>query len=131
MVLYELSDTLYLKFVCAPLRLPNPPNQISTSLLVSDWSRMIAGWSWDVNLPSDTCLRLANNRNVAPLFRLLYGPETVVTLSAKSVRKTGLYNPPFSNPIFKISFSTMKPRSEEHTSELQSRGQLVCRLLLE
>src|SRR5690625_7117504 len=24
-----------------------------------------------------------------------------------------------------------KPRSEEHTSELQSRGQLVCRLLLD
>src|SRR5690625_329495 len=27
--------------------------------------------------------------------------------------------------------STLKPRSEEHTSELQSRGHLVCRLLLE
>src|SRR5690625_6793303 len=26
---------------------------------------------------------------------------------------------------------TRKPRSEEHTSELQSRGHLVCRLLLE
>src|SRR5690625_5325630 len=26
---------------------------------------------------------------------------------------------------------TEMPRSEEHTSELQSRGQLVCRLLLE
>src|SRR5690625_5681075 len=26
---------------------------------------------------------------------------------------------------------TMDARSEEHTSELQSRGQLVCRLLLE
>src|SRR5690625_6658243 len=25
----------------------------------------------------------------------------------------------------------MQPRSEEHTSELQSRGHLVCRLLLE
>src|SRR5439155_23906059 len=25
----------------------------------------------------------------------------------------------------------LNPRSEEHTSELQSRGQLVCRLLLE
>src|SRR5690625_6079556 len=25
----------------------------------------------------------------------------------------------------------LAPRSEEHTSELQSRGQLVCRLLLE
>src|SRR5437870_7749593 len=28
-------------------------------------------------------------------------------------------------------FNTIKNRSEEHTSELQSRGQLVCRLLLE
>src|SRR6266508_5600109 len=27
--------------------------------------------------------------------------------------------------------STIDPRSEEHTSELQSRGHLVCRLLLE
>src|SRR5207253_6913001 len=27
--------------------------------------------------------------------------------------------------------SSGKPRSEEHTSELQSRGHLVCRLLLE
>src|SRR5207253_10856807 len=27
--------------------------------------------------------------------------------------------------------SSTLPRSEEHTSELQSRGQLVCRLLLE
>src|SRR5690625_5553603 len=27
--------------------------------------------------------------------------------------------------------SESSPRSEEHTSELQSRGQLVCRLLLE
>src|SRR5215510_9346061 len=26
---------------------------------------------------------------------------------------------------------TLRPRSEEHTSELQSRGHLVCRLLLE
>src|SRR5690625_7041513 len=26
---------------------------------------------------------------------------------------------------------TCRPRSEEHTSELQSRGHLVCRLLLE
>src|SRR5437870_10909269 len=27
--------------------------------------------------------------------------------------------------------ATLQPRSEEHTSELQSRGHLVCRLLLE
>src|SRR5690625_5941295 len=29
------------------------------------------------------------------------------------------------------SFDEMSERSEEHTSELQSRGHLVCRLLLE
>src|SRR5690625_6069951 len=33
----------------------------------------------------------------------------------------------FTLPIFIIAMS----RSEEHTSELQSRGHLVCRLLLE
>src|SRR5690625_6720494 len=33
---------------------------------------------------------------------------------------------------FDVSLSTgLNPRSEEHTSELQSRGHLVCRLLLE
>src|SRR5690625_5970013 len=35
-----------------------------------------------------------------------------------------------SNPLIKIIFLVLI-RSEEHTSELQSRGQLVCRLLLE
>src|SRR5207253_3899011 len=30
-----------------------------------------------------------------------------------------------------VSFVLVSPRSEEHTSELQSRGHLVCRLLLE
>src|SRR5690625_5517025 len=33
-------------------------------------------------------------------------------------------------PVWLLS-SAMMGRSEEHTSELQSRGQLVCRLLLE
>src|SRR5207253_8295655 len=30
-----------------------------------------------------------------------------------------------------VTTFTFRPRSEEHTSELQSRGHLVCRLLLE
>src|SRR5690625_6675099 len=34
-------------------------------------------------------------------------------------------------PRLAISYVPVDPRSEEHTSELQSRGQLVCRLLLE
>src|SRR3712207_8206503 len=34
-------------------------------------------------------------------------------------------------PIFSASYSGLFKRSEEHTSELQSRQYLVCRLLLE
>src|SRR5690625_6995810 len=44
-----------------------------------------------------------------------------------AVRK--LYVPPF--PIQRSEQCRDGLRSEEHTSELQSRGQLVCRLLLE
>src|SRR5207253_9896082 len=33
--------------------------------------------------------------------------------------------------LYDIDFLFAAPRSEEHTSELQSRGHLVCRLLLE
>src|SRR2546429_6708693 len=36
-----------------------------------------------------------------------------------------------SRPAGSDSGSTSRPRSEEHTSELQSRLHLVCRLLLE
>src|SRR5690625_6478798 len=36
------------------------------------------------------------------------------------------------NPARRLAKAApMEPRSEEHTSELQSRGHLVCRLLLE
>src|SRR5690625_5883969 len=34
-------------------------------------------------------------------------------------------------PEFKERLEALRHRSEEHTSELQSRGHLVCRLLLE
>src|SRR5690625_5202346 len=33
--------------------------------------------------------------------------------------------------LLTIGYGDITPRSEEHTSELQSRGHLVCRLLLE
>src|SRR2546428_6576285 len=33
--------------------------------------------------------------------------------------------------IFEYAWEQINPRSEEHTSELQSRSDLVCRLLLE
>src|SRR3712207_7075732 len=41
-------------------------------------------------------------------------------------------NPSLSSAAFRDSVPVLpKPRSEEHTSELQSRQYLVCRLLLE
>src|SRR5690625_4267749 len=40
-------------------------------------------------------------------------------------------NPRASRTVPFVSKATGVPRSEEHTSELQSRGHLVCRLLLE
>src|SRR5216684_8947614 len=36
-----------------------------------------------------------------------------------------------TSPGSQVSFANEPPRSEEHTSELQSRLHLVCRLLLE
>src|SRR5436309_7759915 len=38
---------------------------------------------------------------------------------------------PFADNTFDIVYTNGVPRSEEHTSELQSRENLVCRLLLE
>src|SRR5439155_16721378 len=41
------------------------------------------------------------------------------------------YNLPLEAVKEAIAYCQSDPRSEEHTSELQSRGHLVCRLLLE
>src|SRR3712207_7651219 len=50
-------------------------------------------------------------------------------LALLHARHRQFYPPP--SPYFRDSRSTDLPRSEEHTSELQSRQYLVCRLLLE
>src|SRR3712207_8753952 len=50
--------------------------------------------------------------------------DTPMTMAPRS-------SPESSSTISPSSFSTMVRRSEEHTSELQSRQYLVCRLLLE
>src|SRR2546430_8556671 len=39
--------------------------------------------------------------------------------------------PPESNPQVRLRGASRQSRSEEHTSELQSQSNLVCRLLLE
>src|SRR3712207_7425826 len=56
---------------------------------------------------------------------LLIGP---VLRDGLTLRMTGEI---VSRPYIDLTLCTMRERSEEHTSELQSRQYLVCRLLLE
>src|SRR5690625_6645643 len=61
--------------------------------------------------------------------------ESEYALQLKEKQKArytyGLLERQFRNLFDKASRKRGVTRSEEHTSELQSRGQLVCRLLLE
>src|SRR5690606_39578248 len=52
--------------------------------------------------------------------------ESSLKVGDKIVTKAGIHG-----RISEIADTTMIVRSEEHTSELQSRANLVCRLLLE
>src|SRR5690625_6843229 len=65
------------------------------------------------------------------LTALITSDNCSITISNFSIFFSNLMNKyiviAMGNPKFPIN----EPRSEEHTSELQSRGHLVCRLLLE
>src|SRR2546422_8060245 len=61
--------------------------------------------------------------STTPHVAALQGPRPVAT-------STILHQPP-QRPRFLSHVRPAPPRSEEHTSELQSRLHLVCRLLLE
>src|SRR5215208_7487382 len=54
----------------------------------------------------------------------------IYTLSLHDALPTSCWKVPAVSPRLTTCFSAPS-RSEEHTSELQSRGHLVCRLLLE
>src|SRR2546430_13659416 len=55
-----------------------------------------------------------------------YGKLAIVSWFVGGVRVFDIRNPDAARPI-----AYFIPRSEEHTSELQSQSNLVCRLLLE
>src|SRR3712207_7048830 len=68
------------------------------------------------------------------LSRSSSGPIAARIVSSVSIRKRIRFSsePPYSSVRwFHSGFSICAWRSEEHTSELQSRQYLVCRLLLE
>src|SRR5207253_7577789 len=57
------------------------------------------------------------------------GPMTTPRLVAADSHPSALARS--CGAIVSATYACATPRSEEHTSELQSRGHLVCRLLLE
>src|SRR2546427_8638505 len=57
-------------------------------------------------------------------------PRNSVVASAETVTML-MYSARKNIANFSDEYSVWKPRSEEHTSELQSQSNLVCRLLLE
>src|SRR5690554_7204694 len=75
--------------------------------------------------------RLCNSTNVALIKRTMdsFGLLGIVLVSVVVFSGANLLWQLFNN--FSEFFSSSYGRSEEHTSELQSRPHLVCRLLLE
>src|SRR5438034_4697728 len=82
--------------------------------------------------------RQANHEFSKLLSRVERGEEILITKRNKPVAVLSPYRPPLMTPerekAIRHAIDVMEqglPRSEEHTSELQSHSDLVCRLLLE
>src|SRR5690625_6690285 len=74
---------------------------------------------------------LAFIRFTLSLATLIFGSILNVKLKPRNFLRQGRSTLDLSRLTFSFSLSSINDRSEEHTSELQSRGHLVCRLLLE
>src|SRR5699024_11854008 len=81
----------------------------STSFILLTWQFIEAPHFPHLKSPVSGCLALLN------LFLVISSPRSLLIFKA----------------LEKVSLDTIGGRSEEHTSELQSRFDLVCRLLLE
>src|SRR3712207_7422239 len=80
-------------------------------------------------LPNTTLFRSLHRRRRRRLRALGYtAPVLVVVTTTAALAASGVIS--LGEPAAFPSFAPT-PRSEEHTSELQSRQYLVCRLLLE
>src|SRR5947209_10837457 len=70
--------------------------------------------------------------NALPIFSITSGAQLVNESSGNIDLQTGiLFGAPYNFDPAGLSITNAEQRSEEHTSELQSRQYLVCRLLLE
>src|SRR5690606_41944555 len=104
-----------------------------------DPQRAAAGTlSASLQAPSRTELCSLSLHDALPIFRLSSIPKGSSSSSrrgesAKARAMPTRWRMPLDISAASLSFASARPtrRSEEHTSELQSRENLVCRLLLE
>src|SRR5690625_6060709 len=96
---------------------------MSTSLLVSKMQKAAEEKGLDAEIFANSANEADGSLESKDVDVLLLGPQVRFMRSQfeKKVEGKGI-------PVDVIN---MQDRSEEHTSELQSRGHLVCRLLLE
>src|SRR5260221_10927954 len=90
-------------------------------------TRSLCDWSSDVcssDLPDNPETLNVLHKAVNDFIRWTGQIPSVVYVSRKHKEEMRLWG-------FTCYYATLGPRSEEHTSELQSHSDLVCRLLLE
>src|SRR5436309_7104512 len=80
--------------------------------------------SWRSTEAGKNCLRLAMTVRTRPATSTVFAPGCRCTAST-------IARSPLNQAALLLSCTSSRTRSEEHTSELQSRENLVCRLLLE
>src|SRR5688572_31941665 len=89
----------------------NPETMLTTASVTSNC--IIEKPRWAIGL----CFRMV---------RLLVRVDALITPPVRGLRRFGK-----TFPWSRVQRLCQRPRSEEHTSELQSQSNLVCRLLLE
>src|SRR5439155_21897104 len=100
---------------------------ISNSRDSDDMRQMLYKDFFFYNNTSTTEIYTLSLHDALPIFSLTATTNTSRGFETfENLRKSGPAQP--TSPVVRCSTSK---RSEEHTSELQSRGHLVCRLLLE
>src|SRR5947209_16230310 len=98
-------------------------------------------WSDENPKPTHRCTAEAPQRSPAPIASAPIDPARLSHRALQTMRQAGMQMRRRSRPWPQVLFVGLLPRlaaanglcarSEEHTSELQSRQYLVCRLLLE
>src|SRR5207248_10284835 len=91
--------------------------------------------SFPTRRSSDLCLRRKRRFSSrilrSSVRRMLTSPLRRVSRQATATKRSSALGETFASFVFMITTMPQKERSEEHTSELQSPYDLVCRLLLE